>query len=121
MAGIGSKIKASPVTLATITATIAALTSILGTAFFIDARYAHADEVRAAEADAAHALKSQKRNMRREFLTLRSEQLDDKVFELKYKQASQKSKFNALDAAMLDRYERNLRDVQAEIQQLENK
>jgi len=81
--------------------------TIVGTLFTLDARYAHAADV---EKDKAQT----QRIIQETSTTLRKQMLEDKLFELDAKQAATRNgRLPPVEAAMKERYERQLRDITA--------
>jgi len=79
--------------------------TIVGTLFTLDARYAHAADV---EKDKVQT----QRIIQETSQTLRKQMLEDKLFELDAKQAATKNgRLPPVEAAMKERYERQLRDI----------
>lgn len=81
--------------------------TIVGTLFTLDARYAHAADVEKEKVQTRQIIQETS-------TTLRKQMLEDKLFELDVKQASAKGqKLAPAEAAMKERYERQLRDISA--------
>jgi len=76
------------------------LPSIVGGLAFIDSRYAHAEDEARAHQEQTNAMQE-----------FRKDDLEDKVFILQLKKAQaaeQRKKFDPLDAALLERYQKKL-------------
>jgi len=83
-----------------VAATVGALTALVTTAFTIDSRYVHAGELE------KESLKQQ------QLITeLRHSTLDDKVFELELRKASQPKTWTSTDQLMLNRYKAKLKQI----------
>lgn len=83
------------------TATILSIVATLaGGWYFMDGHYAKAGD-----------LKDLKREFKQDSIDTRKKQVEDKIFELEFKRSQTPSQFKALDDALLNRYNRELRDL----------
>lgn len=87
----------SDTALKSLAATIAAIGVILGSAFTVDTRYAHSEEMKVT------AIRQQQ-----QITELHSSFLDDKIFELEIRKANTPKTWTATDQLMLDRYKSKL-------------
>ena len=104
--GILMENKMSALSVATLASLITSIASILGAAFYIDSRYAHADEVKTMSQRqdqwSQHIIYQQNKAID----NLRKQNIEDKLFELE-----QKSKPSNVDKALIQRYERELDEI----------
>lgn len=80
---------------------ITAVTTILGGMWALDSHYASAAEVEHIQ-----------RGFSQQIMQMRADDIDDKIFMLQLKKNSQQGRLDPVDAAMLDRHERQLRSIQ---------
>ena len=86
--------------LKTIAALVAACSVIIGALFTVDARYAHAGDFQVLQ----QQLKQQWQDNKKEII-------EDRVFELELRKASNAKAWTSIDEAMLVRYKRKLEDI----------
>lgn len=82
--------------------------SVAGGMFYLDNKYATAADLRQLEV-----------NLKRDRAIDRMKDINNKIFELEFKQRNVPQKFDALDAAVLDRYKNELADLQRRSRDLE--
>lgn len=87
---------------------IGAISTIVGAAFFIDGRYAHAGDVAAMHQEQIQAINETKMETKRAADQLRKQNLEDKIFEINLKPVAGRSN---VDRALLDRYTREVREL----------
>jgi len=78
--------------------------AIVGAMFTLDARYAHAADVEKDKAQTARIIKETSQ-------TLRQQMLEDKLFELDVKKAQANGNLSPLDAALRERYKRQIDEI----------
>lgn len=78
--------------------------AIVGALFTLDARYAHAADVEKDKAQTARIIRETSQ-------TLRQQMLEDKLFELDVKKAQANGNLSPLDAALRERYKRQIEDI----------
>lgn len=84
---------------------IGTLVPVITGLFALDARYAHADEVEKNKTETKQLIISTTQDLRRQML-------EDKLFELDLKKAQNKNgQLSATDAALRDRYQRQLDEL----------
>lgn len=99
-------IKEKPI--ATASATITTVIAILGAFWAFDSHYATAADVQ-----------DVKQSFSKQVTQMRADDLDDKIFALQLKKNKQGGKLDPVDAAMLDRYTRQLEQAQDQLKSLE--
>src|SRR5271165_145543 len=83
------------------------LIPVIGTMFLLDARYAHAEDVNKAIANIQQSVEQSNVNLRRQML-------EDRIFEMDMKKAQMpKQRLNPIDQAIRDRYNQQLKDLNA--------
>lgn len=83
--------------------------AIIGAMFALDARYAHAADVEKTKTET-------KQIILQTALTLRKQNLEDKLFELELKRAQTKDqKLTPMDQALYERYKRHSQEIEAKI------
>lgn len=96
------------ISIATIASVVTSLATIVGAAFYVDSRYAHADDVssikRSQEQWAQQIIIQQNRSID----IIRKQSIEDKLFELE-----SKTKPTTVDKALIQRYERELGVINA--------
>lgn len=96
---------------------VTAIATILGAAFFVDSRYAHAQELVQFKSEVAQELHRGSIEMRLQTQELRRQTIEDKLFELDSKDAD---KLTSTEKAIRQRYRRQLTDINQTINQLED-
>jgi hypothetical protein len=97
--------------LSVIVSTLTALTAILSSAFFIDARYAHAEDIIKKEAATAEIIKRQTAEIQTQSQVLRRSLVEDKIFELDSKRDPKTRNLTIVDEAQYKRYNRQLEEL----------
>src|SRR5258708_40177570 len=87
---------------------VAALSTIIGAAFFIDDRYGHAGDVKAMHAEQVQAIHENRIEVKRAADMLRKQTLDDKIFEINLIPTNQRTN---MQRALLDRYSREVQEI----------
>lgn len=100
-----------PIALSVVASTLATLSAILSAAFFIDARYAHADDIVKKEANTAEIIKRQSFEIQVQSQVLRRSFVEDKIFELDSKRDSKSRNLSIVDEAQYKRYSRQLDEL----------
>lgn len=90
---------------------LSTVTAIIGTAFFIDARYAHADGVTRSEADVRRLIYIQSHAMQQQTQILRRSIVEDRVFELDAKRDPKSRNLSTVEEAQYRRYSRQLDEL----------
>ena len=83
---------------------IGAIATILGALWAFDGHYATAAD-----------LQQTQQTFTQQVTQMREDAIDDKIFELQLKQNQQKGKLSPIDAALLDRYQRKLQELQTQL------
>jgi hypothetical protein len=91
---------------------IASLSVILGAVFALDARYVHAGDISEIKADQSRAIQQLSTDNQVQINSLRKQMLEDKVFEI---QLIAPSKRTDVDRARLDKYQRDLEEINTRI------
>jgi hypothetical protein len=91
--------------------TIGSLTAILTAAFFIDGRYAHAEDVSKADGTTKEIIRRQSQEMQVQTQVLRRSLVEDKVFELDAKRDPKTRNLSIMDEAQYKRYTRQLEEL----------
>jgi hypothetical protein len=87
---------------------VAAFSTIVGAAFFIDDRYAHASDVKAMNAEQVQAIKENRIETHRAADMLRKQLLEDKIFEITVLPPEKRT---GIQRALLDRYSREVQEI----------
>ena len=98
--------------IASVTSIVTLLSAIIGSAFFLDARYSHAEDVNAqkkTETQAIIELRIENKQDRRRLL-------DDKIFEIQTK-----PKLSDVDKALVDRTKSEIQEIDQQINELQQK
>lgn len=101
--------------MAFITSSITTLSLILGTAFMIDGRYAHADSVQKTELQTSEFIRQQTAELKVQTQLLRRSIIEDKLFELDTKRNPVTRSLQPVDEAQYQRYNRQLNEIDGQI------
>lgn len=91
---------------------IASLSIILGAIFALDARYVHAGDISEIKADQTRAIQQLTSDNQVQVNSLRKQMLEDKVFEITLIAPSKRTD---ADRARLDKYQRDLEEINTRI------
>jgi len=97
------KLRAHVVVLAT---TVTGIGTIIGSAFIVDSRYAHADQVKQNQTEQVQMIQQLQQSSQIQFEQVQLMSIDDKIFYLE-----QKETLTPSDQAQLNRFYRNRDDI----------
>jgi hypothetical protein len=98
------------ISVATLASVVSSVSVILGSAFYIDARYVHAEDIPQYEQKYANQIKQVIHENRINSLTLRKQLIEDKLFEYESKRNR-----NSYDNAMINRYNREIQLINSQL------